>query len=115
MRGVTVPGIHKGAPLVPTVPDALGQPTLSADVPYTIPKCLLAPSGASSSGSTETAEPFGQFVVSRVQVIVLKSTPDVRPTDILTFWGHEWQIDGLVGPWEKGRLFGSVFMVERAS
>jgi hypothetical protein len=112
MRGVTINGVHKGTP---GAPDPLGQPTAGTPVPYTIPHCLLAPSGASSSGSTESAEPFGQYVVSRVQVIVLKSIPDVRPDDILTFWGHDWTIDGLVGPWEKGRLFGSVFMVERAS
>ena len=112
MRGETITGIHQGAP---GLPDAQGNPTPGAPVPYTIERCLLAPSGSSSSGSNETAEPFGIFVVSQVQVIVLKAVPDVRPTDILTFWGAEWQAEGLVGPWRKGRLFGSVFMVKRAA
>ncbi len=108
MRGETITGIHKGEPT--GLPDAMGEPIVSEDVSYTIKHCLLAP-----SGSSESQEPFGAVVVSQVQVIVLNSIPDVRPTDILTFWGQKWQAEGLVGPWVKGRLMGSVFMVKRAT
>jgi len=114
MRGETISGVHKGTETGP--PDAQGNPTWTADVPFTIERCLLAPSGNASVGSSESAEPFGTFVVSQVQVIVLRSEPDVRPTDTFTFWGHSgWQVQGELGPWRKGRLFGSVFMVKRAS
>jgi len=116
MRGVTISGVHAGGDLIePPEFDTQGNPKVTIPEAYEIKHCLLAPSGQASSGSTETAEPFGSFVVSQVQVIALKSVPDVRPSDILTFWGKEWQMQGIVGPWEKGRLFGSVFMVKRAS
>lgn len=114
MRGETISGIHKGTQTGPD--DDFGNPTWTADVPFTIKRCLLAPSGNASSGSSETAEPFGAFVVSQVQVIVLRGQPDVRSDDKFTFWGYSgWQMQGELGPWRKGRLFGSVFMVKRAS
>lgn len=113
MRGQTVEGIHKGAP--GATRDANGNLIPDEDVPFTVPHCLLAPTGSSSSGSSETVDQFGTVAISRVQVIALDSTPDIRPTDTLTFWGVDWQIDGLVGPWVKGRLMGSVFMVKRSA
>lgn len=113
--GETVTVTRPGAPITDTYNDQ-GNPVLDADSTFTIPGTAIAP-----TGSTETAEAPGIFVITGYDLFCPFGTVPILPTDRLTIRGVDgWQMTGesTGAGWRNpfnGRTPGVVITVKRAS
>lgn len=86
--------------------DAQGNPTRSEPLVFEVEFSAFAP-----GDSEESADTVGARVVDAGKFYHRGGTLDLRPSDVVTYDGAEWVIDGRPQDWPMG----SVVSVRRAS
>lgn len=94
LESITI--VRAGTP--PVGFDSQGNPLVGVDVAILSAGWMVAP-----RSSNESAEPFGQQVVTGL-ALYRRIPADIRATDRLLVRGGSWAVDGDVADWGKGVL-----------